>query len=214
MSSSPPSSTYEIEAYKEVPPVTCAVDAGQAEAGEEDAAVTDAAPADGAVVLAAVRDYLQPCYEELATKEPNAHGRLVEQVWLAPNGDVCAVRTTLRIGLSTMAAACIEKNLRAARFEGIPSPFWVPLTWVVKDGTGTLYGHPSRVPNIHGCGRDIKTMTEATFAYTTDDAGHIGDLAVDPWIGDQKALECAAEALKGAPHAPSTEFVLKLRYHP
>jgi hypothetical protein len=211
-----PTSAYEIEAFKEDRPPTCAADAGGMDGGEVDAESDASAPDGGSLgaVIAAVRDYLQPCWDDFANQEINGHGRLVAQVWTAPNGDVCSVRTTLRIGLSPGFSACVEKMLRAARFEGVPSPFYLPLTYVVRSADGSLYGHPSRVANIHGCGRSVSEPTEATIAYATDDAGRVGDLAIDPWKGDQKALECAAEAVRTAAHAPSTQFVLHLRYHP
>lgn len=216
----PPASTFEIEAYKEQPPIACAAsDAGEADASEP-APSDGGGPSDGgedggtaAAVLAAVRAYVQPCFEEHAAREPNGHGRLVEQVFIAPSGEVCGARTTLRVGLSSEVASCVEKLLRGARFEGVPSPLWVPLTWTLVH-EGRVAGHPSRVPNVHTCGRDVTTLTEATLTYATDDAGAVGDLAVDPWKGDQAALACAAEAVRRAPHGASSQFVLHLRYHP
>jgi hypothetical protein len=198
--------SYDVEVWKdEAQPCPVDLDAGTPPQANDAGAPVD--------VLPAVRGHVRSCYDQLLEQDPTAQGQLVEQVWLAANGDVCAVRPTMRIGLTAGEAACVEKLLRGARFENVQSPLYVPLTYVQKR-RGAAYGAPSRIPNLHACGRSITLPTEATFSYTTDAAGKVADLKVDPWKGDQTALECAANAVTAAPHAPNTSFVARIRFHP
>ncbi len=198
--------SYDVEVWKdEAPPCPVDPDAGAPDGG------ADAGPA--VDVMPAVRGHVRSCYDQLLEQDPTAQGQLVEQVWLAANGDVCAVRPTMRIGLTSGQAACVEKLLRGARFENVQSPLYVPVTYVQKR-RGAAYGAPSRIPNIHACGKSVTVVTEATFSYSSDGAGKVADLKVDPWKGDQAALECAANAVTAAPHASNTSFVARLRFHP
>jgi hypothetical protein len=214
---------YDIETWKrEGAPAACGADedggAPSASSTDEDAGVpADAGPAPSSgssdAVVAAIRAHVRPCYDELLAQDPGAHGRLVEQVWLRRDGSVCGVRPTLRIGLSGAIATCFERMVRVARFEGVPSPLIVPLTYSMKRPDGALYGHPARV-DLQGCGAKATVATEATLSYASDTTGEVGDLAVDPWKGDQGALECAANMIRKTPHGPSTQFVLRLLFHP
>jgi hypothetical protein len=204
---------YDIEIWKDEH-AGCPADP---DAGAEPVASADAgadahagAPVD---VLPAVRQHVRSCYDDLLAQNPEAQGQLVEQLWFAPNGDVCAIRPTLRIGLAKTQTACVEKLLRPARFENVPSPLYVPLTYAQKR-RGAAYGPPSRIAGIHGCGKTVATPTEATFSYTSDASGKVADLKVDPWKGDQAALECAANAVTNAPHPASMTFVANIKFHP
>ena len=200
---------YDIEVWKDEH-AGCPVDPDAGEPPPPPDGGAAGAPAD---VIPAVRQYARSCYDDLLAQNPEAQGQLVEQLWFAPNGDVCAIRPTLRIGLTSAHAACVQKLLKPARFENLPSPLYVPLTYAQKH-RGAAYGPPARVAGIHGCIKTVKEATEATFSYTTDAAGKVADLKVDPWKGDQPALECAANAVTNAPHPASMSFVAKVKFHP
>jgi hypothetical protein len=201
---------FDIDIWKDES-AGCPVDPDAGPPPEEtDAAAPKAAFVD---VVPAVRAHVRACYDELLASSPEAQGQLVEQVWLAPNGDVCNVRPTMRIGLPPSASACVEKMLKGAKFENVRSPLYVPLTYVQKR-RGAAWGAPSRIANLHTCGKSVSVPTEATFSYASDDQGKVTDLKVDPWKGDQGALECAANAVTAAPHAAGTSYIARLRFHP
>lgn len=199
--------SFEIEIWKEEAPPCADPDGGAPLAAP---ALDGGAPVD---VLPAVRGHVRGCYDELLARDPAAQGQLVEQIRLGPTGDVCAIRPTLRVGLSASMSACVEQRLKEARFEGVASPLYVPLTYAQRR-RGGAFGPPSRIPNLHACGKSVSVPTEATFAYTADADGRVGDLKVDPWKGDQEALGCAANAVSAAPHAPLGQYVAKIRFHP
>lgn len=205
---------WEIEAWKETAaPAACAADpdAGAPEADPDAGAGASAGSSES--VISAIRSHVRSCYDELLAQDPGAHGRIVQQVFTRKDGSVCAVRPTLRVGLSPQLGTCVERMVRGARFEGVPSPLAVPLTYTMKRADGALYGHPARV-DVQSCAAKVAVPTEATFAYLTDANGQPGDIAVDPWKGDQAALECTADAIKKTKHAASSPFVLSLRFHP
>jgi hypothetical protein len=208
----PSQMTYEIDIWKDEA-AGCPVDPDAGPPPEDSDAGAVAKPSAPVDVVPAVRAHVRSCYDDLLAANPEAQGQLVEQVWLAANGDVCAVRPTMRIGLPSSTSACVEKLLRGARFENVRSPLYVPLTYVQKN-RGAAYGPPSRIPNLHTCGKTVTVPTEATFEYAADATGKVADLKVDPWKGDQTALECAANAVSATPHGANTTYVARLRFHP
>lgn len=207
---------WDLETRKDPPPAACATgDDGGAPApdGDAGASATGAPAGSGESVVAAIRAHVRPCYDELLARAPGAHGRLAVQIWTRRDGSVCGVRPTLRLGLAPSLAACVERMVHDARFEGVPSPLAVPLTYAMKRPNGAIWGHPARI-DVEGCTSKLAAPTEATLSYASDANGHVGDLAVDPWKGDQPALECVANAVRTAPHGPSTQFVLRVRMRP
>lgn len=207
---------WDLETWKDVEPASCTTgDDGGAPAPDPDAGTP--APGQGTgsgePVVAAIRAHVRPCYDELLAREPGAHGRLVLQIWTRRDGSVCGVHTTLRLGLGPAVAECVARMVRDARFEGVASPLTLPLTYAMKRPNGALWGHPARV-DVGDCTSKLASPTEATLAYASDATGQVGDLAVDPWKGDQTALECLANAVRKTAHGPSTQFVLRARLHP
>lgn len=213
VAAAPAEVSWEAETWKDAPPAACSSDADGGAPAEEAAPSDAGAPGSSEPVVAAIRAHVRPCYDELLSKDPGAHGRIVLQVWTKGGGAVCGVRPSLRVGLPLSVASCVERMLKDAKFEGVPSPLTVPLTYTMKRPDGSTYGHPSRV-ELGACAAKLGAPTDATITYATDATGQVGDLAVEPWHGDQAALECAADALKKSPHGASTQYVLRLRLHP
>ncbi len=204
-----PQKTFEIAFQRAHATGSCGADGGP----------TAAAPilsADAAITR--LREKFKGCYDRLLESDPEARGRLIEEIKIAPDGSVCAVSTSERIGLPADLATCIERIVASAQFMppgGSGSPLSIPVPYVAPRGPNGPVAWPTlATPAIEHCAASAKQLTEATIQYSTDQAGGVGDLQIDPWKGDQDVLGCTADALRAVPHPPSVHFVVHARFQP
>lgn len=204
--SGPPTKAFEIAFLRAHSTGSCGADGGPT-------AASPVLSADGAITR--LREKFTGCYKRLLESDPEARGRLIEDIKIAPDGSVCAVSTSERIGLPADLATCIERIVASAQFMppgGNGSMLRIPVTYVhqqhgVRDAWPTL-----ATAAIEHCAESVKQPTEATIQYTTDDAGAVGDVRIDPWKGDQDVLGCTADALHGVQHPPRMRFVVHARF--
>lgn len=167
--------------------------------------------ADTAVAM--LRDRYKECYTQVLEAQPEARGRIIEAIRVAPDGTVCAFGTSERIGLPSMVATCIEKITAGAHFMapgGTGTVLEIPVTYVhPHDAWPTV-----ATPDIEHCADRVKQPTEATIRYTTNEGGWVGDVQIDPWKGDQEALGCTADAISKVKHPPNLHFVINARFDP